>query len=146
MIKGLVFAASVFATNFVLATTQITNPEQMETCLQQYIQQRIAPTETLRWEHPPRFEFAGKYFHASWHSSPIVKYGIMFASVAPGREIYCDYPVLNDLPQRENGFCKANVQDGKIQFEYKTFVKDGKEVIKIKNIGFIQDSKLFCFL
>ncbi len=131
----------------VFAQTEITKPDQIVECLQSYIQQRLVLAEQVSWEHAPKYEFAGKYLHASWHSYPMLKYGIMYAPVGPQNEVYCDYPTdSNGIPMWENGFCKANVQSGNIQVEHTSFDSQGNEIKKPRNIGYIQNFKLFCYL
>ncbi|MGE3684652.1 MAG: hypothetical protein AB7G93_23290 [Bdellovibrionales bacterium] len=105
---------------------EVTNPEEMTTCLRSYIQHRLVSPESPQWEHEPKYEFTGKYLHASWHSNVTLEYGTMFAFVGPEDPIYCDYETQQDgSPDRSKpGFCKANVTDGDVTLEYTRF--DGR--------------------
>src|SRR4051812_24573113 len=99
MRKVLALVALFISSSYSFAATELTKPEELATCLQNYIQQRIVAPETASWEHLPKYEFAGKYLHASWHSYPMLEYGIMYASVGPKNDVYCDYPTdSNGVP------------------------------------------------
>lgn len=147
MLKVIVLSSLLILSSYSFASDEMTKPEQLSECLQNYIQQRIVSPETISWEHYPAYEFSGKYLHASWQTNPLLNFGSMFVFVGPKNDVYCDYPTNSDgSPQIDKGFCKANIESGNITLEHTSFDRQGKEVKKLRNIGFIQNSKLFCFL
>lgn len=148
MIKKIFMVLLLLTSTSALAFTEITKPEELATCLQNYIQKRITYSSSVSWEHLPKFEFAGKYLSASWNSGyPISKYGSMFAFVGPRNDVYCDYPTdSTGLPLWNQGFCKANIDTGSIILEYTKYDKNGNAIKQNKRIGFIQNLKLFCTL
>lgn len=146
MIGALILASSAQANP--MAIYEITTPEQMVNCMETYITRRIvSPASVRSWEHRPGFEFAGKYFFASWRSDdPVYYYGALALTVGKNSPapIHCDYPTdHNHIADRKNGFCKADVAEADVNFEYVTFIR-GQEVTVEKKVAVIKDSKIFC--
>lgn len=144
---GLIF---IFSTAQAQASfDEVAKPEEMVSCIQTYILNWIvAPATISSWEHRPAYEFAGKYFFASWHTtSPVYYYGNLDLMVGPNAQapIYCDYPTdASGVPDRNNGFCKAKVENGDVLFNYTTYNNKGEEVKSQKKVAVIQNSKILC--
>lgn len=147
-----IFFSLVFLFSATRATAsffEVSKPEEMVTCMRTYIiNWVVAPATISSWEHQPAYEFAGKYFFASWHStSPIDYYGQMDLMVGPNAEapIHCDYPTdASGIPKREDGFCKAEIEKGDVYFNHTSYSKRGQQIESRKKIAKIIDSKIYC--
>lgn len=140
--------ALLFSTTQANAMYEITKPEEMTNCMKTYISNWLAaPYRVRTWEHVPQFEFAGKYFTASWHSdSPTNPFGTLDLMVGPNAPapIYCDYPTdESGAPDITQGFCKAEVENADVEFSYRTF-PNGKPEVTQKKIAYITNSKIYC--
>lgn len=128
---------------------QIENPEQMVRCLENYIYKRIMHSaSSVEWEHPPAFEYHGKYFSASWTSNlPSLSHGSLILLMGPNSQapLYCDYPLdSTGYPDLEKGYCNALVENAEIIFKYRYFNQRSEQVNSQKRVARIIDSKIYC--
>ena len=125
---------------------EITTPAQMVSCMQSYIQNWIVAPETVSsWEHQPAYIFAGKYVHASWHTSPLFNYGSLGMMLGPKSIVYCDYETKADgIPDMTNtSGLKTALDNADVMFDYMTF-ENGQQVDSQKKVAVIINSKLLC--
>jgi hypothetical protein len=146
-ISGILFV--FFATQANAAFYEVTKPKDMVNCMRTYILTWIvAPAKIRSWEHEPSYEFAGKYFHASWQSTnPIKPYESLDLLVGPGSDspIICDYPTdSSGMPVVDLGFCKAKVENADVFFNYTFYKSDGQPVEARKKLARVIDSKVYC--
>jgi hypothetical protein len=138
--------AALALSSQAMALDEIKTPEDMASCLTRYVQNNIvAPEQIESWEHAPAYEFFGKYFGASWHTTPLFHYGMIDMMAGPSEPVYCDYESLpSGGPDRAKpGFCRPNIVNGEVIFRYSTF-NGSLRVEKPVKVAAVIDSRILC--